>query len=112
MLAEQLFHERPDGLRDVLVIFFDMRQDPADLDLEKPMAFNPIAALGMTDKEELIAHLENVEAYVLGADNADKPIGYWDRLRQYWSSYFKKAGSRVQSYSVLRESQVMAVKPS
>jgi hypothetical protein len=31
------------------------------------MAFNPIAALGMTDKEELIAHLENVEAYVLGA---------------------------------------------
>ena len=57
----------------------------------------------------MIARLQNVEVYVLGADNAGKPIGCWNRLREYWIEYFKKAGSYVQTYSVLRE--LRAIEP-
>ena len=40
---------------------------------------------------------------VIFSDNAGKPIAYWERLREYWAEYFKKAGANVQSYSILRE---------
>ena len=33
----------------------------------------------------MIARLQNVEVYVLGADNAGKPIGCWNRLREYYA---------------------------
>jgi hypothetical protein len=98
-----LFHERPSDWRDVLVIFSDMRQDTADLNLETPEKLDAGAALVRTQKKGLIARLGNVEVYVLGVDNAGKPIAYWDRLREYWLAYFKKAGARVESYSVSRE---------
>jgi hypothetical protein len=80
-----------------------MRQDTTDLDLENSMVFDPNAALGVTERKGLIARLENVEAYILGADNADKLIGYWDRLRNYWLGSFGKASARVLVYSALRE---------
>jgi hypothetical protein len=41
--------------------------------------------------------------YVLGVDNAGRSLAYWNRLRDYWIEYFKKAGAHVESYSVLRE---------
>ncbi len=103
LLADQLFHERASGWRDVLVIFSDMRQDTADLDLETPAKFDAKGALDRTEKNGLISRLGSVEVYVLGVDNAGKPIAYWDLLREYWLDYFAKAGSHVQSYSVLRE---------
>jgi len=87
----------------VLVIFSDMRQDTADLDLKTPATFNAEAAIVMTEKKRLIARLENVEVYVLGVDNEGKSLAYWNRLQKYWMEYFKKAGAHVQSYSVLRE---------
>lgn len=103
LLADQLFRERSTGWRNVLVIFSDMRQDTADLDLETPVTFDAGVALGKTEKKGLIAHLATVEVYVLGVDNAGKPLAYWNRLREYWIEYFKKAGANVESYSVLRE---------
>ena len=53
-------------------------------------------------KRELIARLGNVEVYVLGVDNAGKPIAHWDLL-EYWLKYFVKARSHVQRYSTLRD---------
>ena len=102
LLADQLFHERTSGWKDVLVILSDMRQDTTDLNLETPTKLDARAALGKTEKKDLIARLRNVEVYVLGADNAGRPIVYWKRLREYWLEYFTKAGARVESYSVLR----------
>jgi hypothetical protein len=102
-LADQLFHERPSGERNRLVIFSDMRQDTADLNLETDKTFDAGAALGRTQKKGLIAGLGNVEVYILGVDNAGKSIAYWNRLREYWLEYFKKAEADVQSYTVLRE---------
>jgi hypothetical protein len=103
LLADQLFHERTDGQRDVLVILSDMRQDTADLNLETPARFDAKAALVRTEKEGLVARLENVEVYVLGVDNARRQIDYWGRLRDFWVGYFAKSGTNVTSYSVLRE---------
>jgi hypothetical protein len=59
----------------------------------------------------MIARLESVEVHILGADNAGKPIVYWNRLREYWFSYFVKAGAHVQSYAVLRELRELEVEP-
>jgi hypothetical protein len=103
LLADQLFHDRASGWRDVLVIFSDMRQDTADLNLERPAKFDAQAALIKTGRIGSIAHLWNVDVYVLGADNAGRPIAYWNRLRKYWFVYFTKAGAHVNNYSVLRE---------
>jgi hypothetical protein len=87
----------------MLVIFSDMRQDTSDLNLETPAKFDARAAIVRTDKKGLIARLGKVEVYVLGVDNAGKPIAYWNLLQEYWIGYFTKAGAHVQSYSVLRE---------
>ncbi|MGO9642360.1 MAG: hypothetical protein ACLP1Y_13775 [Candidatus Acidiferrales bacterium] len=103
LLADQIFHEKSNGWRNVLVIFSDMRQETADLDLETPATFDAEAAIVKTEKKLLIAHLVTVEVYVLGVDNAGKPLAYWNRLREYWIEYFKKAGAHVESYSVLRQ---------
>jgi hypothetical protein len=103
ILADQLFYERPNGWRNVLVIFSDMRQDTADLNLEAPERFDAKAALVRTEKKGLVARLANVDVYVLGVDNSGKPIAYWDRLREFWFEYFTKAGANVRSYSPLRE---------
>jgi hypothetical protein len=102
LLADQLFHERPNGWRQVLVIFSDMRQNTADLDLETPGKFHSKAALVRIDKKGLIADLANVDVYVLGVDDAGRRIEYWRLLRDFWLGYFAKAGARLESYSPLR----------
>jgi hypothetical protein len=106
ILADQLFCLRPNGWRNVLVIFSDMRQDTADLNLETLEMFDSKAALARTEKKGLVASLAYVDVYVVGVDNAGKPIAYWDRLRQYWLAFFAAAGAHVHSYSVLREFQM------
>lgn len=80
-----------------------MRQDTADLNLETPENLDAKAALARAEKKGSIASLPNVEVDVLGVDNAGKSIDYWGRLREYWLSYFVKAGAHVENYSVLRE---------
>jgi len=91
----------------VLVILSDMRQDTADLNLETPAKFDATAALVKTEKRGLIAPLENVGVYALGVDSAGRPIAYWNRLREYWSEYFRKAGAHVENYSVFREVRLL-----
>jgi len=103
LLADQLFQERASGWRNVLVILSDMRQDTADLSLETPSEFDVKSALVKTEMKGWIARLGSVQVYVLGVDNAGKPIAYWWQLREYWIDYFNSAGAHVESYSVLRE---------
>lgn len=107
LVADQLFHEKPIGWREELVILSDMRQNTADLDLEAPVKLDARAALAQTEEKGLIARLENVDVNALGVDNAGRPIAYWDRLREYWSKYFTKAGANVRSYSVLRKFRLL-----
>jgi hypothetical protein len=101
LVAAQLFQTSP-GWRNVLVIFSDMR-DTYDLDLNSATIVPVRAALKQAENNRLIADLKGVEVYVLGVDGAQKEIGYWRSLREFWVVYFKKSGADLRSYSMLRE---------
>lgn len=101
MVSSQLF--RQDGRKNVLVIFSDMRQYTAELDLERPRSIKADVALAAVEKRKLIPDLKGVHVYVLGVDDAAKSLAYWQGLRDFWLAYFKVAGAKVESYSILRE---------
>ena len=104
-VASQLFQR--DGCQNILIILSDMRHYTAALDLERPNSIVVASAMAAVEKRRLIPDLKNVEVYVLGADGAGKPIGYWQGLRDFWQAYFKKAGANVRSYTILREVPVL-----
>jgi hypothetical protein len=87
----------------MLVIFSDMRQDTAALDLEHPRIVSASLAMSRTEKDRLLPDLRGVEVHVLGVDGAGNDIAYWQTLRDFWSVYFKKAGANLKTYTVLRE---------
>jgi hypothetical protein len=103
LLASQYFEHMPDGENRVLIIFSDMRQNTALLDLETPKALSGTTALTKVTGDRLIVPLKNVEVQVLGVDNSAKQPVYWEGLREFWVTYFKKAGADVTGYSVLRD---------
>ncbi len=101
VLAEQLFGQMPEGGRNVLVVFSDMRQNTADLNFETSNHIAVRAAVAKTERLGLMANLNEVEVHVLGADNAGRRMNYWTQLRQFWLAYFAKTGARVAEYSAL-----------
>lgn len=101
LLAAQLFHGLPHG-NNVIIIFSDMRQNTRDLDLETKPA-NPDQSLVAVERKGLIADLRDVEVSVRGAHNADRSIGYWEKLKDFWLGYFAKAKAHFEDYSVLRD---------
>ena len=102
VLAGQLFGQMPNGGRNVLVVFSDMRHNTPDLNLETTAEIAVESALAKTERRGLVADLHSVEVHVLGVDNAGKPMRYWTQLRQFWLMYFAKGGAKVAQYSVLR----------
>jgi len=102
LLASQIFQNSPKG-REVLVIFSDMRENAGNLNFERSKGRDVHLSPAQIAKGRLIPQLQNVEVYVLGADNAGKSMAYWTALRQFWSEYFQSAGASVKAYTVLRE---------
>jgi hypothetical protein len=100
-LANEIFDQQPDADRRTLVIFSDMRQSTADLDLEAPKIVPPFAAAAT--RCGAIPRLRNVQSYVLGADGAGRSSAYWQSLQAFWKVYFQNAGAVLKSYSVLRK---------
>jgi hypothetical protein len=100
MLANQLF-EQGGGDRKVLVIFSDMRQSTNVLNLESSKALSRAAVLTKVRRDRILTVLENVEVHVLGADNLEKDLAYWNHLREFWLWHFKKGGATAKSYSAL-----------
>ncbi len=101
MLASQLFERTPGG-RNVLLLFSDMRQNTKDLDLERPRVVAAMQAIGLVDRERLIARLDGVDVYVVGVDAATRSLAYWQSLRDFWTEYFKRAGSTLKTFTVTR----------
>jgi len=50
-------------------------------------------------RKRLLPDLRGVEVHVLGADNAGKSMSYWAALRDFWSQYFREAGTNLRAYS-------------
>ena len=102
MTASQLFQASP-GCKHVLVVFSDMRSDTPALDLEHARIVSTSFAMKKAEKERLLPDLHGVDVYALGVDGAGKDMRYWQALRDFWATYFKRTGADLKSYSVLRD---------
>jgi hypothetical protein len=103
LTAEQIFNESPKTSRRVLVIFSDMRQHTAELDLESGRSILSFTQLRTLPNAVQVAALKGVEVYAVGVDGAGKTMAYWQSLRTFWTEYFECAGAILRGYSVLRD---------
>jgi hypothetical protein len=102
LLAEQIYTQQSRQERKILVIYSDMRNSTADLDLEFHATLPSFSRINKRH-EIPIANLQGVEVSVLGVDSAGKPTDYWLSLRNFWTEYFKRAEAVLGMFSVLRE---------
>ena len=100
-LASDLFAQEPNTRDRTFIIFSDMRQSTAELNLECATVVPPIAVL--KSRIGVMPPFRDVDAYVLGVDGAGRSAAYWQSLRRFWISYFLDAGMSVIRYSVLRD---------
>ena len=103
LLASQVFRQLPEGRRNTLFIFSDMRQDTKDLNLDSALAWKRDAVLAEARRGGASADLENVDVYVLGVVSASSDFQRWSGLKTFWLNYFDIAGAHLKSYSALRE---------
>lgn len=101
LIAADLFHRRLTASKPVLIIFSDMRQETAKLDLVIP-SNSTERILSQLKQEGAIANLQGVEVQVLGVDAAGWTTFRWNALRAFWTHYFELSGAKLQSFSVLR----------
>jgi nitric oxide reductase activation protein len=109
MVAAQVFALSPDR-RPLLILFSDMRQDTSDLNLESHLLVSTRKALDQAEMKALVADLRGVAVSALGVDDARRSVKYWDRLKQFWSAYFEKAGASLEDFSILRETRRLAIR--
>jgi hypothetical protein len=102
VMSSQVF-EPKEGHRDVLVIFSDMRHETRALNFARLPVVPVRSTLDKVERGGLIPDLNGVEVYALGVDAAGKSVGYWNSLRDFWLTYFGKAGAKVRAYSMLRD---------
>lgn len=80
-----------------LIIYSDMRNSTPDMNLELP-----IFASGFpTVKPPVIAHLADVQVWIFGADGERRRISSWQQLKEFWKTYFLRAGAILKDYSTL-----------
>ncbi len=107
--ASELFRNGPAGARHVLVLFSDMRHVTREVDLERPRTIRVDAILTAVQARSLIAYLNGVTVYVLGANAEEKQsIAQWNALKQFWTTYFMRAGAILAEYSIGSESPKLA----
>jgi hypothetical protein len=102
LLAAELFRETPEA-HNALIIFSDMRNETGEINLEAPAMVPIDSMLARAEKHKLIADLRGVEIYALGVDDAGRSVAYWQSLRSFWSAYFRRAGSKLEMFTVLRD---------
>jgi len=102
LLASELFRREGPEKR-VLVLYSDMRNTTNDLNLELETAPNMQASLRTLDRQGLVPNLRGVVTFVLGADAAGVQVRRWNRVKQFWDSYFVETGAVLRCYSSLNE---------
>jgi hypothetical protein len=85
----------------MLVIFSDMRNATPMLNLETPHLESPDAMLKKLAQPAEIADLTGVTVYILGANGGGKGIRDWQTIKDFWMSYFARAGARCGGYSTM-----------
>ena len=102
-VASQSFEQTPPAARKLLIVFSDMRQATAELDLERVAVNNTDALLSKVTHDSGEPDLSGVEVYALGVDAAGITYDRWRGIRNFWTEYCGKAGASVKAYSVLRD---------
>ena len=94
LLASQIFQQQSIHIeRSVLVLFSDMRNSTAELNLESPLGHpsNPVPI-----------DLHQAEVFALGVDGAGLPTTRWHDIERFWSSYLHDSSASLRAFSVLR----------
>ena len=102
VLAGDLFGERTDSEK-LLLIYSDMKQASAYLNLERINGFQRSAMIGRAKQRQLVADLNGVEVYVLGANSIADRVSESRQRQEFWQDYFKNAHACLKIYSALRE---------
>lgn len=102
-IVSQSFEQAPPAARKLLIVFSDMRQATAGLDLERIAVSNTDALLNKATHDSGEPDLSGVEVYALGVDGAGITYDRWRGIRNFWTEYFGKAGASLKAYSFLRE---------
>jgi hypothetical protein len=102
VVAGQQLQQAPSTRRKVLVLFSDMREFTRHLNFETNSDIPLDEALAKVNEGRFLPDLKGVDAYVLGADAAGQEVAQWDRVREFWTAYFQKAGASLKSYSIMR----------
>jgi hypothetical protein len=55
------------------------------------------------NKHRLQVDLKDVTVYVLGANAGGYTTSEWDSLKQFWMTYFDRAGANIEGYSILAD---------
>jgi hypothetical protein len=99
----EVFHESSGNYCKLLVMFSDMKQATPALNLERESAVRTSASLQQVANKKLFADLHGVDVYAEGVDAARESIAYWQRLRDFWTTYFARDGATLAGYSALRD---------
>lgn len=102
-VASEVFRDSPEDDRKVVVVLSDMRQATRALNVEHQPVVRADTALRQVANNKLFADLQGVDVYAEGVDAAGETVGYWQSLRDFWMSYFTRAGATVKGYSALRD---------
>ena len=85
-----------------LIIFSDMRQATKTLNIENQDKLDTESLLNKVEELKLIPDLSGVEVWCLGVISNNKSPEYWVGLRQFWESFFSRAGAKLVEFSIER----------
>lgn len=99
LLAGQIFEADNSSSQKILIIYSDMLNSTAELNLETTTV---IPRFSDVSWRLPIADLRAVRVSVRGVDGNGKTNRYWNAVKYFWKEYFVGAGTVLQDYSPLR----------
>ncbi len=93
--AGQMFSQHPTAERK-LIIYSDMRNSTPELNLETE-TIDPQRS--MVPGQLSVPDLHNVTVIVLGTASPYGATASWQKVRNFWSDYLRRAGATLTAYS-------------
>jgi hypothetical protein len=98
LLTTEIFKENRSAPHDILVIYSDMQNVSRELNLEYSNRSKPQTESYWASPRELPT-MTGASVYVLGASTTRVVPQEWVRVRNFWLTYFARAGATVGVYS-------------
>jgi hypothetical protein len=101
--ASLIFADDPNGKKRLLV-FSDMRHVGRGYNFEIAGGLAK-ARLKELDAQGLVATLQGVKVWILGAHTNGVSPAHWMKLKDFWSEYMKRSGAELMMFSPSRRIQ-------